>query len=439
MKNKFTCMGGVLATLILATLVFFVSCSNGSTGDSDFGTYSSSDIDYSLGDAPAENLKFGTFSAEDVSDGIFIKYTIPQGNDVQSCTASIEGIGLVHENYGLSNKSEGEFFYPFVTPNKEYKVRFVFNKPEKKDPSNTDFTIYDEDTTVLWFETTVKAGANSKGEVRLEKGGSIKIDRNGDFGFTERPKFYNENLLTGSDYDWVMEVGLNMGVSWEHGTQRRSWWMGTAEIPQKEIAKTHNLYSYLGQENVQIDFIVVRPAMQYKYNGKEYRYLWQNLFVIDCHCTPQNQLWKSININNSNDVKKITGTWKYSNEYYDECGWDNDYLKIIVKDEETLIIDSKNVTFKYRTEYTKSDGSQFTDSDKGKVGVETNDKRTVIVSSDNKTITKVYKPETESISEAFADWSEVKLFQDGNILRITETGTKDGSPYEYYMDYKRQN
>ena len=111
-----------------------------------------------------------------------------------------------------------------------------------------------------------------------------------------------------------------------------------------------------------------------------------------------------------------------------------------------MIIDSKNVTFMPRKKFTKSDGSQFTDSDKDKVGVE-DDKWTVIVSSDNKTITKVYKPETESISEVFADWQdeditvhhEVKLFQDGNILRITETGTENGKPFEYHTDYKRQN
>jgi len=70
------------------------------------------------------------------------------------------------------------------------------------------------------------------------------------------------------------------------------------------------------------------------------------------------------------------------------------------------------------------------------------------ISSDKKTITET-NSRNASISEYFADYSDyyknytrhytVKLFEDGNTLRIVRSGTDDGEPYEWYRDYKKQN
>ncbi len=427
-------MGGVLTSLLLALLFSFASCDNGSTSSPQKDYL---DIDYSLGTTPAENLKFENenFSISPDEEGIYIKYTLPQGQTVQSCTARIDGIGLVHENFGLEGQSEGELFYPFVTPGKEYKVRFIFNKPEKKDPSDDRFTVYDDgETMVGWFETTVKAGANSKGEVRLEKGGAIDIDKNGDFKFKERPNFRNEDLLTGSGYDWIIEIGLNKGISWMHGDKRRSWWMTTATIPQTKITETRNLYSHLSQDDAKIDFICVRPAMQYEHNGKEYRYLWDNIFVKDCDCTALAELLTEIDI--SSQANKIVGTWRLNYE-----GLESRYdIKVY---EITLTIDSENVRSNEVVVYQKRNGDEFTEKEKEEFDV---GKDGTSISSDNKTITAKYS-ETEPISEYFADEKydhpdytrhyTVKLFKGGSTLRIIRSGINEGEKYEWWDDYKK--
>ncbi len=442
-------MGGVLTALILATLVSFASCSNGSTGDS--GTDSNPVIDHSLGDAPAEDLKLESsyYSVKtDDSYGIYITYKIPQGKNVQSCTVRIDGIGSVYENYGLLNESEGEFFYPFVTPNKEYTVRFAFSSKEnEKDGWN-----YGGGECVGWFDATVKAGEKSIGEVKLVDMGKVEVRANGDFRFTRKPAFEGESLLNGK---WYMNVPLVEGISWLH-EDRKTKWRAELNIPSADLGKTINLYTYdkngswRDGSDWEIGFICPRPRMEYETkDGKKFIYQWDGFVEENLPLKPERELWQDIDINNSADIAKISGTWKYSNGGYGEYGREQ-IVKVIVKYEETVIIDSKNLTRRVSRVITKPDGSQFTEDEKGIVGVDSDEGRTVTVSPDDKTITRVYEPFTESISESFADREdeedgsvrhfEVKLFHGGSVLRMIGQNIKDGKVLdEWHTDYIWQN
>lgn len=41
---------------------------------------------------------------------------------------------------------------------------------------------------VGWFDVNAKAGENSKGLVRLKDFGEIKVENNGDFKYTKKPR-----------------------------------------------------------------------------------------------------------------------------------------------------------------------------------------------------------------------------------------------------------
>ncbi len=357
MKNKFT-YGGVLATLILATLVSFASCSNGSTGDS--GTDSNPVIDHSLGDAPAENLKLepSYYSAKTDSDGIYITYKIPQGKNVQSCTVRIDGIGFVYENYSLLNESEGEFFYPFVTPNKKYTVRFAFSSKEnEKDGWN-----YGGGEYVGWFDATVKAGEKSIGEVKLVDMGKVEVKANGDFRFTKKPAFKGESLLNDNG-GWYMNVPLVEGISWLH-ENRKTKWRGELNIPSANLGKTINLYTY--DENGswrddgdwEIGFICPRPRMEYETkDGRKFIYQWDGFIKEDLPFKPKNPA----------NVNKLIGTWKmeydeYEEDYYYGMG---SKFNVRIKNSDILVIDSENnITDSRITIITKSNGKTFSEEEK---------------------------------------------------------------------------
>ncbi|MCM1224517.1 MAG: hypothetical protein NC548_59725 [Lachnospiraceae bacterium] len=274
----------------MALLFSLSSCDNGSTSSP---SENDSGIDTSLGTPPDETLKIPDSDItvkEDCADGIYITYAIPQGKDVQSCTASIDGIGLVHENYGLEGKSEGDLFYPFVTPGKEYTVRFIFNSKEiERDGWN-----YGGAECVGWFDAKVTAGSKSKGEVRLTSKGEIEVKANGDFRFTKEPAFADKNLLDANG-GWYMNIALVEGVSWLHD-DRKTKWRGELNVLSAELTKTINLYSY--NENGswrnggewEIDFLCIRPRMKYTYGDKEYIYQWDGFTEEDLQLKPEAEL-----------------------------------------------------------------------------------------------------------------------------------------------------
>lgn len=238
-------------------------------------------IDHSLGDDLPENLKIPETgsSAEEKAEGIFIKFVIPK--DTNAYELYIDGIGLVTENYGVKNTTEDDFFYPFVTPNKEYTIRVKFLKEEvEKDGWCLGRP---DDGIIGWFDVTAKAGEDSKGEVRFTSKGQIDVKKNGEFKFTEKPAFQNEDLLGD---DWEVEIGLVEGISWTHGAERRTKWHSMA-IPKDNLTKSIDLYQDQKSEGTEysIDFICVRPIMNYPHEGKTYRYQWDS-FVREIYYPP---------------------------------------------------------------------------------------------------------------------------------------------------------
>lgn len=218
------------------------------------------------------------FSAEENAEGIFITFAIPE--DTNAYEVYIEGIGLVTENYfGVGNKSEDDFFYPFLTPNKDYTIRVKFLKKEvEKDGWNFGRP---DDGIIGYFDVTAKAGADSQGEVYLTSKGQIDVKKNGDFIFTKKPAFENESLIQ----DWILGIGLSEGVSWLHD-DRRSKWLTEIDIPNKEILnKKYNFYTYprSNDDVTKVDFIVYRPKLSYKYGEKEYNYQWAG-YTLDTNC-----------------------------------------------------------------------------------------------------------------------------------------------------------
>lgn len=238
-------------------------------------------VDHSLGDDLPENLKIPETgsSAEEKAEGIFIKFVIPK--DTNAYELYIDGIGLVTENYGVKNTTEDDFFYPFVTPNKEYTIRVKFLKEEvEKDGWCLGRP---DDGIIGWFDVTAKAGEDSKGEVRLTSKGIIDVKKNGEFKFTKKPAFQNEDLLGD---DWKVEIGLVEGISWMYGAERRTKWHSMA-IPKDDLTKSIDLYQDQKSEGTEysIDFICVRPIMNYPHEGKTYRYQWDS-FVRDIYYPP---------------------------------------------------------------------------------------------------------------------------------------------------------
>ncbi|MDE5776126.1 MAG: hypothetical protein K2H67_04525 [Treponemataceae bacterium] len=224
------------------------------------------------------------FSAEENAEGIFITFSIPENTNAYELY--IEGIGLVTENYDVRNKTEDDFFYPFLTPDKDYTIRVKFLKEEvEKDGWNFGRP---ENGIIGYFDVTAKAGSQSKGEVSLIHKGQIDVKKNGEFRFTKKPTFQNEDLLSKNGNKWEVEIGLVEGVSWEHGAERRTKWHTMQEtIPINNIYDPIDLYEDQEKEKTEysIDFICVRPILNYEYKGKTYKYQWDS-FVRDIYYPP---------------------------------------------------------------------------------------------------------------------------------------------------------
>lgn len=329
----------------------------------------------------------------------------------------------------------------------------VFEKDEIRDGEG--FVISSGDV-IKWFETKVTAGANSKGEVRLKYKGAIEVKSNGDFRFTKKPEFYGESALTGKDYDgkdydWKENIGLVEGISWEHGDARRTKWRGQFPIPNADFTKWCNLYIDAGTKGwkdsdlIKIDFLCIRPCLEYNYNGKTYNYQWENF----CYDTPylgdEALLWTTIDINNPTDVTKIQGTWTHSeNEEGDYHLDDNLYIPMKGKSTETVnIIDSTTLKATLTDVLNKKDGTAFTDEEQAYWNFGDHDysrdddeiyTRKVTISDDKKTITEIYYRETKP-SEFFKD-CELKLSKDGSELWCSEWSNKEEEYYTY--NYKKQ-
>ena len=458
---------------------------SGSQGSAD------SDKDYSLGDAPNGNrLSEDYFNFKDCDDGIYLECTVPAGT--WQTRVYIDGIGQVAEEIQYNDKkNRGDFFYPFLDAEKEYTIRVVFLREEDQDDDGFVIDYINGDGVVGWFETKVKAGAQSKGEVRIKDFGEVEVKSNGDFKFTKRLAFENENLLP---EDWMINIGLVEGISWEH-EGRKTKWSGVVDIPQKELTQTLNLYTSCSwkNENLKIQFICYRPILYYQYDGKEYRYQW-NGATVDTSIKTEEELWTSIAISNAADVAKIKGTWTYKSE-----GDSNDYgIPCHTAYIDTLVITGSNVKNNWSNTYTKLSGSAFTkeeliddigacsyryeEVDSSKVAefeaalnkdqkilkfekelwpsLENGSSETYrykiymlsdncTLSNDGKTLTKKYENSEQPLSEYFADYSsnsssytehyDFKLFEDGTSLRIIRSGkNKDGQDYSYIDDYKKQ-
>lgn len=418
----------------MAILFCFTACKNSSSDSGD---------DFVSGSDPSQNAP-----AEKNADGIYIKFAIPN-KDVVRYEVFIEGIGQVSETGVGENKTEDDFFYPFVNKNTEYTVRINFLKNENQDDEG--YTIETPDQVVDWFEVKATAGANSKGEVCLKDFGEIEVKDNGNFKFTKKPAFENESLLTGSSYDWVLGIGLSEGVSWEH-PNRRSKWLTEIEVPNKDLlGKTHNFYTYPRPygDVTKVDFIVYRPKMSYQYGGKEYKYQWGGK-TVDTNCRPEAELWADINVTNSADVAKIQGTWTENGEWDDT---ESHYVNVHVVYNSVLVIDATTVE-NWSFTYTKLDGSAFTKEELLENEWAYSDssenwklRENCTLSNDGKMLTQKYGNTERPLSEYFADRKyndgytahyDLKLFAD-SLLRIIQSGTEsDGEDYEWYNEYKKQ-
>lgn len=358
----------------------------------------------------------------------------------------IDGLGLVAESVWYNDdKTEGDFFYPFVEAGKTYTIRFVFLREEDyKDGFSLGHV---GDGTIGWFQTDVTAGAGSKGEVRFTSKGTISVDKKYNFRFTQKPTFQNENLLTAGGNDWKEQIGLVEGISWEHGAERRTKWHGVAEIPSTKLTETCNLFEMCPWVPG-IDFICIRPVMSYKHNNKTYNYQWDG-FVQDIYYPPKADRLQTIDITNPSQASRIYGTWEYN------ANWTNDDYEIYdsvvpmkVKQTITLTIDAENCKDKVVEVLTKKDGSAFTEKEE-EFHVKTyGDWRTTKISNDRKTVTQEFNYKNPNpLSEYFRDRSydsgnytehyELKLFEDYE-LRVIRSGKNNGKDYEDCETYIKQ-
>ena len=440
MKNKIRYGGGVLATLFLAILFCFFSCSNNSSSSSGDSDKDKTDqkIDHSLGEEISEELEVvetdssgkKNFSTEENDYGIYIKFAIPE--NTAAYWIMIDGIGKITENYFNDNRTNDDFFYPFLEPNKEYTVRVQFRKANNTDSSG--YEIPTANVIIGYFDITAKAGAQSKGEVFLEDFGKVQVEKNGDFKFTKKTAFHNESLLKD---EWVMEIGLCEGVSWMYADMRYKW-CTSIEIPCKKLGETYNFYTYprYWGDVTKVDFIAYRPIMYYKYGEKQYRYQWDG-YALDTNCKPESELWTKIDISKDADVAKITGTWESKGEY-DIDNLNGHYFPAHYAYIDTLEIDATTVKNYVSYAYTKIDG-KFTEEDLSLLwGWD--------LSSDGMTLTTKYEGDEQPLSEYFADYEDkghmtyvtLQLFDDGKKLRITESWNEDGEENEWYYDYQKQ-
>lgn len=352
----------------------------------------------------------------------------------------IDGLGLVAESVWYNDdKTEGDFFYPFVEAGKTYTIRFVFLREEDyKDGFSLGHV---GDGTIGWFQTDVTAGAGSKGEVRFTSKGTISIDKKYNFRFTQKPTFQNENLLTSGGNDWKEQIGLVEGVSWEHGAERRTKWHGVVEIPSAKLTEMCNLLEMCSVPG--IDFICIRPVMSYKHNNKTYNYQWDNL-LQDIYYPPKADRLQTIDITNPSQASKIYGAWEYNTNWIsDNQISDITTVPIKVKQTTTLIIDAQNCKNKTVEVWTKKDGSTFTEENKKFLEDKWSAGSTEI-SDGGRTMTLVWEGE-RLLSEYFEDYShdsytshyELKLFEDYE-LRVIRSGKRDGKDYEYCDTYIKQ-
>ena len=431
-------MGGVLATLFLAILICFASCDNGST--SGGGTQNSqSNINYSLGDPPDESKKTDNFEIKEESDGIYLTFAIPENTG--AVRVRIDGIGQVAEEVYKESKDKGSFFYPFLDPKKTYKIRIVFEEDEIQDGDG--YFVISSGDVINWFETEVTAGAKSKGEVRLKYKGDIEVKNTGDFRFTKKPEFYGESVFT--NYDWKENIGLVEGISWEHGDARKTKWRAQFPIPNAELTKWCNLYADAGTKGwkdndlIKIDFLCIRPCLEYNYNGKPYNYQWENFLYETPYLSDETLLWTTIDINNPTNVAKIQGMWRYDEVFYDDpsAGFTTNFTEL-------FDIDDKNVVVKYINVITKRDGKAFTAEEIDYVNKFHYD---VTLSNDRKTVISEVES-TEILVEYFEDYSnddgftrhyDLKLFEGGIVFCVSWSGeNSDGSDYKWRRDFKKQ-
>ena len=401
---------------------------SGNPGSDD----SSSDIRHSLRDDVSEELKIKeNFSAVQNADGIQIEFTIPK--DANAYEVYIDRIGLVTENFfGVGNMTEDDFFYPFLAPNKEYTIRVVFLKAEvEKDGWNYGHP--DGDGIIGWFDVKATAGASSKGEVRLNDFGKIAVEKNGDFKFTKKPAFENENLIQ----DWILGIGLSEGVSWLHD-DRRSKWLSEIDIPNKEILnKKYNFYTYPRTygDVTKVDFIVYRPKLFYKYSEKEYKYQWDG-YTLDTDCRAEELLWTPIDITKSADVAKIQGTWT-AKIWEGDIDWDDD-IPCHEIDTAIMVIDGNTVKKTEYWNYTKRNGSAFTQEEISKFTYY--DEECYTLSDDGKTLTEKRNDESRPLSEFFADYEGEFRYADGSIRSFTAQYDlklfNDGSALQVITSYK---
>ena len=380
---------------------------SGNPGSDD----SSSDIRHSLRDDVSEELKIKeNFSAVQNADGIQIEFTIPK--DANAYEVYIDRIGLVTENFfGVGNMTEDDFFYPFLAPNKEYTIRVVFLKAEvEKDGWNYGHP--DGDGIIGWFDVKATAGASSKGEVRFNDFGKIAVEKNGDFKFTKKPAFENENLIQ----DWILGIGLSEGVSWLHD-DRRSKWLTEIDIPNKEILnKKYNFYTYPHTygDVTKVDFIVYRPKLFYKYSEKEYKYQWDG-YTLDTNCRAEDFLWTAIDIKKSEDVGKIKGTWT-AKRWEGDIDWDEIPCHEI--DTVIMVIDGDTVKYTEYWNYTKRNGSAFTQEEVSEFTYY-DDEEFYTLSDDGKTLTEKRNDKSQTLSEYFADYKGEVRYDDGSIRSYT--------------------
>ena len=401
---------------------------SGNPGSDD----SSSDIRHSLRDDVSEELKIKeNFSAVQNADGIQIEFTIPK--DANAYEVYIDRIGLVTENFfGVGNMTEDDFFYPFLAPNKEYTIRVVFLKAEvEKDGWNYGHP--DGDGIIGWFDVKATAGASSKGEVRLNDFGKIAVEKNGDFKFTKKPAFENENLIQ----DWILGIGLSEGVSWLHD-DRRSKWLSEIDIPNKEILnKKYNFYTYPRTygDVTKVDFIVYRPKLFYKYSEKEYKYQWDG-YTLNTDCRAEELLWTPIDITKSADVAKIQGTWT-AKIWEGDIDWDDD-IPCHEIDTAIMVIDGNTVKKTEYWNYTKRNGSAFTQEEISKFTYY--DEECYTLSDDGKTLTEKRNDESRPLSEFFADYEGEFRYADGSIRSFTAQYDlklfNDGSALQVITSYK---
>lgn len=299
-----------------------------------------------------------------------------------------------------------------------------------------------------WFETNATAGAKSKGEVRLKHKGTIEVKDTGDFRFTKIPEFDGASVFT--NYDWQENIALVEGISWEHGAERKTKWRAQFPIPKAELTKWCNLYTDAGTkgwkdgEFIKIDFLCIRPCLEYNYNGKTYNYQWESFCYEIPYLGDEALLWTTIDINNPADVAKIKGTWEYSqNEEGNYHLGDDYYIQMKGKGTETVnIIDQNTLIATFTDILNKKDGTPFTEEEQahwnfGNKDYSKDDEiytHDVTISDDKRTITEIYHRETTP-SKFFQD-CEFKLFKDGSKLWISERDDKEDEYYTY--TYKRQ-